>query len=490
MTTVRTLLLLLTAMLVIACQRGSEEPCSNADINALDARAAYDLAVDAYDADSIQRAEQLLNHAIRQATQCGDLHTLYLAQLQLAQSLAWGNSEAALAMAKQALTTYERNPDSERNHIIILDYIGTYASQVAFNNDSSFDEALDYTRQAYELAKNHRDALGTEQLCQTLTSLANIHWAMDDYREALRYAREAEACATPDLLLGAKQVLARCLVSCDSLSAAEDVYRSMAPDNDIRTAYIVQSNLAKLALQCGDHESAEAAIDSAFADAEELYYRALQQKDEYYQNALAQELENERLAYQSRLQRRTFWGGIAVVLLLALVAAYIVRERLRTARQRLTSESLLRQREQQMHEQERRLLEQQTAAQQEQLRQRDGIITFLQDYILRRSKVVQKIGGSTEKHINLSKHEWEEVERTLNTIDGDRFVRLRERFPNIREDDIYLCILTRLHLTNRAIGNIYGVSISAVQHRKLKLKKEVFGENSPAISFEQVLEKM
>ena len=110
MQAVRNLLLLLAAMLLFACHRGSEEPRSNADIAALDARTAYDLALAAYDADSIQRCEQLLNHAIRQATEAGDLHTLYLAQLQLAQSLAWGNTEAALDMARQALATYERHP--------------------------------------------------------------------------------------------------------------------------------------------------------------------------------------------------------------------------------------------------------------------------------------------------------------------------------------------------------------------------------------------
>ena len=56
-----------------------------------------------------------------------------------------------------------------------------------------------------------------------------------------------------------------------------------------------------------------------------------------------------------------------------------------------------------------------------------------------------------------------------------------------KEEDLQLCILTRLHLTNRAIGYIYGISISAVQHRKLRIKKEVFGESAPDVSFEQAL---
>jgi len=479
MKAVRNLLLLLAVTLVTACDREQRTSTNELGDDLHSASICYKRALEAFDGDSVRLGEQLLNRAIRLATASDDLHTLYLAQSRLAESLAWGNSEAALAMAKQALATYERRPDSERNHIIILDYIGTYASQLAFNTDGSFDEALDYTNRAYQLALASKDSLSTEQLCQTLTSLANIHWAMEEYAPALGFARQAVACADDEQLLGVQQVLARCLVSCDSLAEAEEVYRQMQPGTDLQAAYIVQSNLAKLALHRSDIAAAEEAIDSAFSHAEDLYYKALQQKDEYYQTALQQELDNEQLRYRTALQRRTLWSGIIIILLLTGATAYIVRQRLRANRHKLA----IQQQQLQLHEQE-------AAAQREQLRQRDGIIDFLQDFILQRSEVIQKLGASSERHIALTSREWKEVERTLNAIDGDRFVRLRQRFPNLREEDLQLCILTRLRLTNRAIGNIYGVSISAVQHRKLKLKKETFGEDNPDIPFEQVLDSL
>jgi hypothetical protein len=479
MKTVRNLLLLLAATLVTACERGQRTSTDELGDDLSDARVCYERALEAFDGDSIRLGEQLLNRAIRLATASDDLHTLYLAQSRLAESLAWGNSEAALEMAKQALATYELRPDDERNHIILLDYIGTYASQLAFNTDGSFDEALDYTNRAYQLALASKDSLGTEQLCQTLTSLSNIHWAMEEYTTALGFARQAVACADDGQLLGVQQVLARCLVSCDSLAEAEEVYRQMQPGTDLQAAYIVQSNLAKLALHRSDIAAAEEAIDSAFSHAEDLYYKALQQKDEYYQTAFQQELDNEQLRYRTALQRRTLWSGIIIILLLTGATAYIIRQRLRANRHKLA----IQQQQLQLHEQE-------AAAQREQLRQRDGIIDFLQDFILQRSEVIQKLGASSERHIALTPREWKEVERTLNAIDGDRIVRLRQRFPDLREEDLQLCILTRLRLTNRAIGNIYGVSISAVQHRKLKLKKETFGEDNPDIPFEQVLDRL
>ena len=468
----RTIQKLTFAVLVTLTTACHHDLRSDADRNA---KVCYEAALAAFDSDSVRMGEQLLNEAIAKAHTEKDLHTLYLAQLRLAESLSWGNTQGALNMAKQALDTYQRRPDSPRNHVIILDYIGTYASQLAYNNDCSFDEAIAYTRQAHALANELRDSLGTELVCQTLTSLANIHWAMEDYPQALRYAREAEACAPNNILQGTLQVLARCLVSCDSLTEAEKVYRRMQPGDDLQAAYIVQSNLAKLALRRSDTEAAEAAIDEAFEHAEDLYFKALQQKDDYYQTSLRQHRENERLRYTTALHRHTLWGSLAFVILLGIAAFLVIRARLRAAEQR-------RQAEAQLHQQ-------QVAAQREQLRQRDSTVAFLKDFILQRSEVIQKLEGSAERHVALSDREWTEVEHTLDAIDGNRFAHLRERFPNMKDEDVQLCILTRLRLTNRAIGNIYGVSISAVQHRKLKLKKEIFGEDDPETTFEQIVDE-
>lgn len=458
------------------------------------AQAIYDQALEAFGRDSTHAGESLLRDAIRLAVHEGDEHTLYLSQLRLAEVLAWGNTEAAVEMAKQALLTYERHPDSERNHIIILDYIGTYASQLDYNGGGTFAEAREYTRRAYQLAMASRDSLGDELVSQTLTSMANIFWAMEQYDSALVDARMAEACAPPHLLIGAQQVLARCLTSCGYFSEAESVYCAMKPEGDIQMEYIVQSSLAKLALHRSDLDAAEASIDTAFEHAEALYFDALAEKDEYYRSVLAEERENERLRYASALQRRTLWGVLFVVLVLAVAAANIVRSRLRLNAQRQLAElwhrkhkvderldeSRLRRIEAERHRQELQRKEQE-------LRIRDSSIDFLKDYILQRSEVIQKLDASRERHVALTHREWSDVERTLNAIDGDRFMRLRQRYSELRDEDIQLCILIRLNLSNRAVGNIFGLTVSAVQHRKLRLKKEVFSENRPDVTLEQVL---
>lgn len=444
------------------------------------AKACLEAAETALSSDSVRQGETLLRQAISLAKESADWHTCYIAHQRLAESLSWSNTKEALRLAKRAVSIYEQHPDDERNHIILLDYAGTYASQLAYNTDGSYTEALTLTERAHDLAQQERQP---DLVCQTLTSLANIHWAMEDYPTALAYARKAEQLSTPELQQGTLQVLARCYLDCDSLAQAEATYRRMEPGDDIHSTYIIQSNLAKIAVRRHDAEAAEAAIDSAFEEAENFYFKALEQKDDYYQATLQQEQENERLSYEATLHRRTSVGIVMVLVILLLAVVLTWHYRMRLLRQQRTHET-------QMYEQEKRLLQQKSENQQAQLHQATEVVTFLQNFILQRSEIIQKLNSNTTSHISLSIREWADVERTLNAIDNDRIAHLREAYPDLKEEDIQLCILTRLGLSNRSIGNIYGLTISAVQHRKLKLKKDAFHEPDPEVTLEQVLDRI
>ena len=416
--------------------------------------------------DSIRQGETLLRKAIQLSEASEDWHTNYIAYQRLASSLSQGNPEKALQLMKKALTIYEQHPDDERNNVMLLDYAGTYAAQVAFNTESSYDEALDFINRAYNIAEKRQM---TDLMCQTLTSLANIAWAKEDYRQALDYAHRADSTATTDLRPGTLQVLARSYLSLNMLDSAETIYRQIDPSDDVHLAYIVQSNLAKIALRRIGATQIEDSLDEAFDQIEDIYYKALEQKDQYYQETLRQEMENQQLEYRSKMYGRTLLIVIiaAVIILFAVVLA--LRYRIR------------------MQEQERRRLQQETEHQKILLHQTNEVVAFLQNFILERTEVLKKLNQSGDSLITLHPHDWSEIERTLNAIDGDRFAKIREQYPTMQEDDIRLCILTRLGLSNRTIGNIYCITVSAVQHRKLKLKKDVFGDSNPDITLEQIL---
>ena len=367
---------------------------------------------------------------------------------------------------KQALTIYEQHPDDERNYVILLDYAGTFAAQVAYINDGAFDEALDFIHRAYDIAKKNQM---NDMMCQTLTSLANIAWAQEDYRQALDYAHQAEPMATDELRSGTLQVLARSYLSLNMLDSAENVYRKIRSDDNVHLAYIVQSNLAKIALRRMGATQVEDSVAEAFDKVEDIYYKALEQKDEYYQKTLRQEIENQQLEYRSRIYARTLLIIIIASLIVISAMGLVIRYRMQAQRQA------------------QRQLQQEAEHQKTQLHQANEVVAFLQNFILERTEVMKKLNQSGNSLIYLSPHEWSEIERTLDAIDNNRFANLREQYPNMQEDDIRLCLLTRLGISNRSIGNIYCISISAVQHRKLKLKKDVFGESSPDITLEQIL---
>ena len=434
--------------------------------------------------DSIRLGETLLRKTIRLAEASEDWHTDYIAYQRLAEALSQSNSEEALRLMKKALNIYEQHPDDEKNYVNLLDYAGTYAAQTAYNTEGSFDEALDFVNKAYDIAEKNQM---TDLMCQTLTSLANIAWAKEDYRQAIDYAHQAKSVATAELKPGALQVLARSYLSLSMLDSAETVYRLIEPGDDVHLAYIVQSNLAKIALRRMGAKQVEDDIDDAFEQIEDFYYKALEQKDQYYQETLRQETENQQLEYRSQLYARTLLIVIvaAVIILLAVVLA--LRYRIRMLRQQREFEQSKLENELLMQEQEKQRLQQEAAHQKTLLHQANEVVAFLQDFILERTEVLKKLNQSGDSLITLNPHEWSEIERTLNAIDNNRFARIREQYPNMQEDDIRLCILTRLGLSNRTIGNIYCITISAVQHRKLKLKKDVFGESNPDVTLEQIL---
>ena len=468
----RLLYIFIIGILIVACSQQQQKSDSQTATHCLEEAEA------ALSDDSIRQGETLLRKAIRLAEESEDWHTYYIAYQRLAEALSQSNPEEALRLMKKALAIYEQHPDDERNYVILLDYAGTYAAQLAFTTEdsskneaaesSTYAEAIDFINRAYGIAEKKQMK---DLMCQTLTSLANIAWAKEDYRQALNYAHQAESVATTNLRPGSLQVLARSYFSLNMLDSAETVYRQINPGDDVHLAYIVQSNLAKIALRRMGATQVEDSVDEAFSQIEDFYYKALQQKDQYYQASLLQEKENQRLEYRSKMYGRTLLTVIVASVLILLAAVLTHRYRIR------------------MQEQEKRRLRQEAEHQKTLLHQANEVVAFLQNFILERTEVLKKLNKGGDSLIYLSPHEWSEIERTLNAIDGNRFAKIREQYPTMQEDDIRLCILTRLGISNRAIGNIYCITISAVQHRKLKLKKDVFGETNPDITLEQILTK-
>lgn len=123
----------------------------------------------------------------------------------------------------------------------------------------------------------------------------------------------------------------------------------------------------------------------------------------------------------------------------------------------------------------------------ERLRQKDTMIAMLRGHIMDKSEILDMLETKAGKRTIINARNWREIEMTLDTADDNFVSRLRAEHPQFSEDDIRLCMLARLRLSNTALSAIYVISVSAVQHRKQKLKKEGFGITDPTVTLDQII---
>lgn len=173
------------------------------------------------------------------------------------------------------------------------------------------------------------------------------------------------------------------------------------------------------------------------------------------------------------LQRRLMTAVIVILLLSLFLLVLLFRNWRNKTRQRHDAELTA-------HQLESEQLN-------ERLRQKDVMITMLHDHIMDKSEILDMLEPTAGKRTIINARNWREIEMTLDTADGNFVSRLRAGHPEFSEEDIRLCMLTRLCLSNNALSSIYLISVSAVQHRKQKLKKEGFGVTDPAVTLDQVI---
>ena len=137
----KTLYIFILGVLLMACNQQESNPQT--------AASCLEEAEAALANDSTRLGETLLRKTIQLAEASEDWHTDYIAHQRLAEALSQSNPEEALRLMKQALTIYEQHPDDEHNYVILLDYAGTFAAQVAYINEGAFDEALDFIHRAW-----------------------------------------------------------------------------------------------------------------------------------------------------------------------------------------------------------------------------------------------------------------------------------------------------------------------------------------------------
>ena len=173
------------------------------------------------------------------------------------------------------------------------------------------------------------------------------------------------------------------------------------------------------------------------------------------------------------LQRRLMLAAIVILLFTLLLLALLFRNWRIKIKQR--------------HQEERAIQKHEVEQLADRLLHKDTMIAMLRGHIMDKSEILDMLEPTPGKRTVINARNWREIELTLDTVDGNFCSRLRAEFPQFSEEDIRLCMLARLHLSNAALSAIYLISISAIQHRKQKLKKEGFGVSDPTVSFDKII---
>lgn len=422
------------------------------------AQSCYYMALYYSSCDSTKQCEDLLHQAIKCSEKCEDWHTCYLAYIQLGDVTCWGNSEYAIQQSLKALDIYYKINDDVNNEVLILGKIAGFTAQP--------DSALKYYMKGYELANKHSLQKLQNQMCM---GLAATYCYMGEYDKGLRFAKRGIVTADSIVLVPSLLELAQCYYNCDSLEKAKEILKTIKCDStDFVNRFLILRDISEIAIHQHDLDSLYYYTDSAYECLEDRFLQSQREMVEYYQDNLIKKMEKEQMQHEKEMSH-WIWGTI--ILLVLIVAAFIIYNVWKN-KQRLVVE----------HQKEMQ-------HKQEIIHQKSKTLAVLQQHSL------EKLGYHREsiskKDVaHMTEKAWKEIEQLINETDNNFVENLRKQHKFFKEEDIQLCMLVRMKMTNAIIAKFFLITESAVKKRKSALKKTGFQIVDPNISLEQVIENL
>lgn len=453
------------------------------------AQSCYYMALFYSSCDSTKQCEDLLHQAIKYSEICEDWHTCYLAYTQLGISTVWSNPEYAIQQSLKALDAYHIINDDVNNEVLILGKIAA-----CFLSFAEPDSALKYYRKGFDLAEKSQLNRSQNYMCM---GLASTYCYIGDYEKALDYARRGIITADSTVLVTSLVTLAQCYLDCDSLVQAKETLDTIpCKSDDYLNKYLILRNLSEIAFQKQDYDSLYTYVDSAYECLENRFLHAQSVKDEYYQDNLVKKLEKEQMQYEAERNKWVLGSVIFIGVLIVLFIYNVLRSRIVVERHKRFNHVMAQRFEHSKHlqeqkEKERVIAEHQKDIQhkQELLHQKSMTLAVLQKHLLEKLEQVRQLLTDNDK-ARMTEEAWKDIEHLMDDTDNNFVQNLRKQHKEFKEEDIQLCMLVRLKVTNATIANIFYIGESAVKKRKSLLKKTGFRITDPNITLEQVIENL
>ena len=214
--------------------------------------------------------------------------------------------------------------------------------------------------------------------------------------------------------------------------------------------YKVEKGVGNCMSALQHHELYSDCVDSLIVQKTNESLAALQKKYDY------EKFRNEN--FQLKAEKRLRWMMLGCFMVAGMAVSYYIYSRVKRKKERIIREK-------------DNLLEQ-YAAQQEELKDRlfkahDAVKRIEEMDGLNSAQKVQ-----TRKDLQLSKREKVNLFAAMNLCHNDFEQRLRTAYPSLTDDDVYLCCLLRMGVSNENIVILLDTNDVALKKRKYRIKHD------------------
>lgn len=418
-------------------------------------------------------AEDLFREAIKYSKKAEDWRTHYLANNRLGIIMFPSNAKEGIRLQTEAIASYKKCNNQPANYISIL---MTLSNRYMAIGES--EKAFECINEAYEVAvKEQLDAKKYD--CMRYASV--LYFLSGNYEKSLELAKEGMNELNRFTNSSANFILAISYLAQDSLEQAKEALLSIKPavkSEDVA----VYHNLCKIAIRQNDTASANRYLDSLSIVMNKMVRNIQKAKDDYYHDVIQKEHEEEQLSHQKWM---LVTGIAAILLILTLVIIY----HRRTSRLRRQAYLLKRKHEIETHNLFMMEQKRQRENDRKLIHQKSITLALLQKNLIAHISEI-KTNLMDNEDIRLTNETWQEIEDLLDASENGFVKKLRQQHKDFEEDDIRMCILTRMKVKNKIMADIFHISIDAIKKRKSTLKKNGFGIDNPNITLEQIIEEI
>lgn len=413
--------------------------------------------------DSITECEECFQNVVNNAKKRGDIDLQCLALEKLSRSIVLSNKRLSVIYAKKAVDLYSNQKNAKIANLIL--YMLNLANCYILDNQK--DSSFFYLRQSQRYLNRISDNSMPKYVYH---SLSRAFYYFNEKDSALFYSRKA-IDETSDVKL--MVFYSCCLEECDSLESAERRLRICSAESNDKLKYSSYMELCKLSCKRINDKQLSTDIDSLERFADKYMLDLYSQKGKYFEENINQGRQLERQENAVMIRNGVILFIIVTVLLLAALLFVnhskkkaLHTQEIRHIQEHYEMELESQRKENEYLEKEHNLL----------LESKNKQIALLKNGLFERLELAKKIKDAKgqSSHVVINDNDWSQLYSLLEGGEEYFVSKLKEMYPSLSNDEIQMCMLIRIGLSNEDMANIYCITVNSMK-RKLYSFKEKMG---------------